>query len=288
MRVLITGADGQLGRALRDTAPEGELLFPLARGDCDITDENAVSRALDDVRPDLVINVAAYTAVDRAEQDEAGARAVNTAAVGILASHAARHGARLVQVSTDYVFDGESGRAYAPRDATSPLSAYGRSKRDGEVAALAGDPRNLVVRTAWLYGRTGGNFVRTMLRAMAERGTVRVVADQIGTPTFAPSLANGLWGLVAAEAGGIHHYTDSGVASWYDFAVAIAEEAGAVGMLSADVDVIPITTAEYPTAARRPACAVLDKSACWRMLGRAAPHWRANLCVMLREVADHG
>lgn len=288
MRVLVTGGEGQLGRALQASAPQEAVLTALSRSDCDIRDEISIHRVFDDLKPDLVFNAAAYSAVNHAEIDEDNARAINATAVDHLARAAAARGARLVHVSTDYVFDGESGHPYGTADETNPLSAYGRTKREGEVLALAGDPRCLLVRTAWLYAATGSNFVLTILGHMQARGTVSVVADQIGTPTHAPSLARALWDLALAGGSGIHHFTDSGIASWYDFAVAIAEEAKAVGLLQSDAEVIPIATADYPSPAQRPAMAVLDKFECWQALGWVPAHWRVNLRTMLREVADHG
>lgn len=274
MKALVVGADGQLGRALRAAAPVGTTVVAHGSATLDITDERAVHAAVARERPDAILNAAAYTAVDRAEGDEARAQAVNATAVGHLAAAAAESGARLVHVSTDFVFDGAGGAPYAPDAATAPLSAYGRTKLAGE--RLAGEGA-LIVRTAWVHAPGGANFVATMLRLMRERPEVRVVADQIGTPTYAPALAEALWALLARGATGIHHYTDAGVASWYDFATAIQEEAVAAGLLPAAVPVVPIATADFPTPARRPAYSVLDKTATWAALGAPAPHWRANL-----------
>jgi len=249
----------------------------------DITDAAAVQAAVAAERPDLIFNAAAYTAVDKAESDEDRAFAVNATAVGHLAEAASACDARLVHISTDFVFDGTSGVPYAPDAPTNPVCAYGSSKLAGEK--LAGEGA-LIVRTAWVYAPTGGNFVRTMLRLMAERPEVRVVADQIGTPTYAPALAKALWTLAEARFTGMHHYTDAGAASWYDFAVAIQEEALASGLLDRAVPVIPIATADYPTPARRPHYSVLDKTSTYAALGGPAPHWRANLRTMIAAIAD--
>jgi dTDP-4-dehydrorhamnose reductase len=186
------------------------------------------------------------------------------------------------------VFDGNSSRPYRPNDQVGPISVYGRSKLQGEDAVAAADPDALIVRTAWVYAAQGTNFVNTMLRLMRERDRLGIVADQIGTPTYAASLARALWTLAQAGATGIHHYTDAGVASWYDFAVAIEEEARDLGLLAQAVQVEPIATADYPTPARRPAYSVLDKSATWAALGGPAPHWRNNLRFMLRELKELG
>jgi dTDP-4-dehydrorhamnose reductase len=285
MKVLITGANGQLGRALQATAPLGVSIIAAGSAELDIGDAAAVDALLLAERPDAIFNAAAYTAVDKAESEEALATRTNAEGVANLARGAAAIGARLVHVSTDFVFNGLSGVPYLPDAPTAPLGVYGRTKRQGELAA---GPDALIVRTAWVYGSRGGNFVRTMLRLMAERDEVRVVADQIGTPTFAASLADALWRLHAAGAKGLFHYTDSGAASWYDFAVAIQEEALAIGLLQHAVPVIPIATSDYPTPAARPHYSVLDKSATFALLGGAAPHWRVNLRKMLKDILEHG
>ncbi|PXA83358.1 dTDP-4-dehydrorhamnose reductase [Nostoc sp. 3335mG] len=284
-KALIVGAYGQLGRSLQACAPAGAEIAAFDADTLDITDAAAVEACVAAVRPDIVLNAAAYTAVDKAESEEAAARAVNATAVGFLADAARRAGARFAHVSTDFVFDGLSGIPYAPDAIPSPLGAYGRTKLEGE--RLAG-PDALIVRTAWVYAPTGGNFVRTMLRLMAERPELRVVADQIGTPTYAPGLAVALWALAGKGVSGIHHYTDSGAASWYDFAVAIQEEALAIGLLDRAVPVIPIATADFPTPACRPHFSVLDKSSTIAALGGPPPHWRTNLRLMLSDIKTHG
>ena len=285
MKALIVGSQGQVGRALLASAPEGVTPIGLDLPELDVSDREAVRSALADVRPQILLNMAAYTAVDRAESEEADAHRVNAAAVGILAEEARRAGAQLVHVSTDFVFDGSSGRPYSPEDTPRPLSAYGRTKLEGE--RLAGEDA-LIVRTAWVYGPVGNNFVRTMLRLFSTQEEVRIVADQVGTPTYAPSLARALWALALRGERGIHHFTDSGVASWYDFAVAIQEEALLLGLFERRVPVVPISTADFPTPATRPAYSVLDKRATYAALGKPAPHWRVNLREMLKEIQSHG
>ena len=284
-KALIVGANGQLGRALRVSAPAGIELVTHDVDTLDITDAGAIEACLAETQPDVLLNAAAYTAVDKAESDEAAAHAVNATAVGLLADGARRIGARFVHVSTDFVFDGRSGIPYAPDAVPNPLGAYGRTKLAGESAAGA---EALIVRTAWVYAPTGANFVRTMLRLMAERPEVRVVADQIGTPTYAPGLAATLWTLAGKGVTAIHHHTDSGAASWYDFAVAIQEEALAIGLLDTAVPVIPIATADFPTPARRPHYSVLEKSSTIAAMGAPAPHWRVNLRTVLSEIKTHG
>ena len=282
MKILLTGAYGQLGRALVATAPAGASIIAHDVDTLDITDAAAVSAAVATAKPDFIFNAAAYTAVDKAESDVAAATAVNETAVGLLAGAARDCGAKLVHVSTDFVFDGQGSSPYRPDAPTAPLGVYGETKRAGERAA--GEDA-LIVRTAWVYAPTGANFVFTMLRLMAAHPQIRVVADQIGTPTYAPALAQALWTMAAAGTTGIHHYTDSGVASWYDFAVAIGEEAFARGLIDRITPVQPIATADYPTPARRPSYSVLDTATTRAVLGAAPPHWRAQLRVMLDTVA---
>lgn len=288
MRIMIAGAGGQLGRALQAHAPMGADVIALGRAALDIGDAAAVSARVRAAAPELVVNAAAYTAVDKAEGDAAAAARINADGPGHLAEAAAAAGARFIHVSTDFVFDGASGIPYAPDHPTAPLGVYGATKRDGEVAALAAHPDALIVRTAWVYGDTGHNFVRTMLRLMAERTEVRVVADQIGTPTYATGLARALWALDAAGARGIHHWTDSGAASWYDFAVAIQEEAVAIGLLNRAVPVVPIATSDYPTPARRPSYSILDTRVAAALIGAPAPHWRVHLREMLGVIKGNG
>jgi len=288
MKVLITGAGGQLGRALQASAPAHVDVVALDRQALDIADEAAVVALFDETEPDLIINAAAYTAVDRAESDSAEAYRINAQGPGALAAAAAVQRTRFIHVSTDFVFDGSSGAPYAPDHPTAPLGVYGASKLAGEQAVLAAHPQALIVRTAWVYGITGNNFVRTMLRLMAERDEVRVVADQIGTPTYAAGLAQALWTLDAASATGVHHWTDSGAASWYDFAVAIQEEALAIGLLVRKVPVLPIATSDYPTPAARPSYSVLDKRSAIALAGGSAPHWRVHLRDMLGVIKANG
>ena len=282
MRVLVAGSGGQLGRALAATAPEGVTLIAPAEADFDIGNAAQVREVVAAARPDLLVNAAAWTAVDKAEADEAAALLVNATAVGHLAAAAAATGARFVQISTDYVFDGQACQPYRPDTPPAPASAYGRTKLAGEQAAAAHHPAPLIIRTAWVYAAAGNNFVKTMLRLMAEREEVRVVADQLGTPTHAASLARAIWALHGHS--GIFHWTDAGVASWYDFAIAIHDEALALGLLSRPTRVLPIRTEDYPTPARRPAYGVLDKSSSWAITGPAR-HWRHELIDCLKDMS---
>lgn len=287
VKVLITGAAGQVGRAVSKSAPSGVEAVAVAHGELDIADKEAVADCLERLAPDVIINAAAYTAVDRAESEPEVAEQVNARGPEHLAASAARRGARLVHLSTDFVFDGQSSTPYRPGSPAHPLSVYGRTKRDGELAVLQRLPeRAVVLRTAWVYAAEGRNFLRTMLRLMGAGGAVRVVCDQVGTPTAADSVARAIWGIVA-DGGirGIHHWTDCGVASWYDFAVAIAEEGAILGMVPQNVSVTPIATSEYPTAARRPPFSVLDRSSLVA-LGLAPIHWRSALREVLKELRE--
>jgi dTDP-4-dehydrorhamnose reductase len=289
IRALITGARGQLGRALVASAPGGVAVAALGHAELDIGSRDAVSEAIASVRPQVVINAAAYTAVDRAESDAEEAKRVNTDGVRNLAA-AVRGiaGARLVHVSTNFVFDGRASTPYLPEAPPAPLSVYGDSKRGGELAALAElAERAVVVRTAWLYSGSGRNFVRKMLDAMAERAEVSVVADQVGTPTATRSFAAALWRCATSpKIQGLKHWTDAGVASWYDFACAIAEEAAALGLLRRAATVRPVATADWPTAAKRPAYGVLDTRSTIAALTLTPRHWRVELREVLQEAAD--
>ena len=284
-RALVLGAGGQLGTELRRTAPPEWDVVYCTRAEADLAAPESVARAIDTARPTVVINAAAYTAVDQAEREPAAARAVNATGVAALATHVRDAGARLVHVSTDFVFDGAGSRPYTPHDPAEPAGVYGATKREGEEAVLATlEESATVLRTAWLYASHGRNFALTMLRLMRERDEVRVVADQVGTPTWARPLADACWRAASSHVvHGVHHWTDAGVASWYDFAVAIQEEALALGLLDRVAAVRPIRTSDFPTPARRPSYSVLDKTATWAVLGPAA-HWRVALRSMLGEM----
>jgi dTDP-4-dehydrorhamnose reductase len=223
--------------------------------------------------------------VDLAEDHRSQAIAANDTAVGVLAAAASTAGCRLLHLSTDFVFDGKSNRAYLPADQANPLSAYGVSKLGGERQVLNRAGTGIVLRTAWVYAATGRNFVLTMLRLMREKEQVSVVCDQIGSPTWAAGIAAAIWGLIEVGApGGVYHWTDLGVASWYDFAVAIQEEALARGLLRREVPITPIPTAAYPTRAQRPAFSVLDSGSTRALIKTPARHWRHNLRTMLDEL----
>ena len=285
MKAMVTGANGQLGAALVAAAPAGVDVVAVTRSECDLADPASVAGAVARQRPDVLINAAAYTAVDRAESEVDLAMRVNGEAVMVMRAALGEVGGRLVQVSTDFVFDGSSSRAYRPEDKRNPLSTYGLSKAAGEDAAGADA---LIVRTSWVYAPGGSNFVRTMLRLMRERDELSVVCDQLGAPTLARGLAATIWTLVDKRATGMFHHRDAGVASWYDFAVAIQEEALSLGLLTRAIPIRPIPSRAYPTPARRPAFSLLDDSATRALLGDLPPHWRANLREMLKEEQEFG
>jgi dTDP-4-dehydrorhamnose reductase len=290
-KVVITGAGGQLGRELLRTAGSQVVCMALTRAQLDIGDPEAVQRTLAELAPDLLINAAAYTAVDRAESEAAQAHRINADGAAHLATSCRDLGVRLIHVSTDFVFDGGASSPYLPEAPTAPLGEYGRSKLLGEQAVQQLLPTALIVRTAWVYSAFGANFVKTMLRLMAERDQLSVVADQVGTPTWANGLARMLWcAAQRPELAGTYHWTDAGVCSWYDFAVAIEEEALALGLLQRPVAVVPIPARDYPTPAARPAYSVLDKSSSWRDLGVQGRHWRSQLRDMLVDLKEleHG
>lgn len=292
-RVLITGANGQVGWELQKTAPISVdiEIIALDSSTLDIRNQAQVNKVINEIRPDVVINAAAYTAVDKAELDFEVAYAVNAAGAGYLASASYDQGARFIHISTDFVFDGAQSKPYSLDDLPNPLSVYGSSKLEGErrVSKFT-HGQAVILRTAWVYSTHGHNFVKTMLRLFKERTVLNVVVDQIGTPTWANGLASVIWKIVEKpNVQGIFHWTDAGVASWYDFAVAIQEEALMIGLLDKPVEIVPISASSYPLPAPRPSSSVLDKSSILEILGREENcfdnhHWRVALREMLKEL----
>lgn len=290
MIVLITGSpSGQLFHELLRTTPAGVNVLDTSSADSarlDITNTKAVMAFVEENKPDVIFNAAAYTAVDKAETDADAAAAVNTEAVLTLANAANNVGAKLIQVSTDFVFGSSDGHPFRVDAPTAPISVYGKTKRDAEQIVLNTCPHTgSVIRTAWVYSSNGNNFVKTMLRLMEERGEVGVIADQIGAPTWARRLAEAMWQTVDRKVPGIWHWTGAGVCSWYDFAVAIAEEGKACGLLSKDAVVNPLRTDQYPTPATRPGYSVLELTKTWDAFELQAPHWREDLRLMLQELS---
>ena len=284
-KVLITGANGQLGKALVKTAPDGYEILALARQDLDICQNERVEEALSAISPQVVINAAAYTAVDKAEDEPDKAFAVNAEGARILARAATENNARFIHISTDFVFDGCQSHPYRPDDIPNPLGAYGKSKFEGEqLIKEVTDGQSLIIRTSWVYSTYGDNFVKTVLRLMKEKDRLEVVSDQIGSPTWARGLAETLWRFADnPELYGIYHWSDAGVASWYDFAVAIQEEANNLGLLSHAISVYPICSEQYPLKAARPCYSVLDCSKTWFALHTFPRHWRVTLRNFLKE-----
>ena len=286
MKVLVTGAGGQLGRALVARAPEGVELVAASSSSLCIDDAMMVHARIRAEMPQIIVNAAAYTAVDLAESEPKRARAVNDRGVANLVAAAEAVTARVVHVSTDFVFDGSASRAYPVDALPGPLGVYGETKLAGERHLR---PVDLCVRTAWIYAAEGNNFVRTMLRLMGERSEIAVVSDQIGSPTSADDLADALWRLALGGHAGLFHFTASGVASWYDFAIAIRDEGLALGLLAESAArVKPIATADYPTPAKRPAFSVLDTSKTSDALDGSAPHWRHSLIKVLEQIKTNG
>jgi dTDP-4-dehydrorhamnose reductase len=286
VKTLIFGRTGQLGRALVAAAPSGATVVALDRNGCDLTSPEQIRNCIREHAPQVVINAAAYTAVDRAESERELAFAINDVAVAVMAGSCAAAHARLVHVSTDFVFNGEAGRPYRSQDTASPLNVYGMSKLSGErrISETPGlDWR--IVRTAWVYSASGSNFMLTMLRHFRESDEVAVVVDQVGTPTSARSLAECLW-RAALDNGEstIFHFTDAGVASWYDFAAAIYDEARSMRLIEKDVRIVPISAEDFPSLARRPTYSVLDKFETMKRLSLSPVHWRVRLREVLREV----
>ena len=299
MKILLFGANGQVGHELRRSlAPLGELVVTTRSGTleggvaslrCETADfdaPDALPALIARIAPDIVVNAAAYTAVDRAESDREAAFRANAAAPKRIAEACAARDALLVHYSTDYVFDGSGTRPYREDDATSPLGVYGESKLAGEDAIRASGARHLIFRTAWVYASHGKNFMRTMLRLAAERDELRVVADQVGTPTPAALIADVTATVLARPFanGGVRHLTASGETTWHGFAEAIVADAHARGLLTRMPRVVPIATSEYPTPAKRPAYSVLDTAPLASDFAVDLPDWREGLVRTLDEL----
>lgn len=282
--ILITGADGQLGNCLRRTLGDdaGLNVVYTDAAELDVTNREAVDRYFGDHDFDIVVNCAAYTAVDRAETDDLRAASINTGAVGNIGEAAARNGIKVIHISTDYVFSGENFRPYEAHDEPYPRSIYGRTKLEGEGLLTSFCQDAMIIRTAWLYSEFGNNFVKTMLRLAAENDAINVVSDQVGTPTYAGDLAQAIHEIINHEQWkpGIYHFTDEGVASWYDFAKAIFE------MAHCDITVNPISTAQYPTPAKRPLYSVLSKTKIKKAFGLNIPYWRDSLAKCMQRLEN--
>ena len=286
MRILVTGAAGQLGNVLNNVLEQNKPGITLYTDihDLDLTDAAAVRKYIVDNEISHIVNCAAFTAVDKAEQEPAICAKVNTDAVKNIAEVAADYGVKVIQISTDYVFDGTAHLPYRESDKVNPISTYGTTKRKGEMVLLSMSPDAVIIRTAWLYSPYGNNFVKTMLRLGAERSELGVVCDQIGTPTYARDLAEAIYAILTARqwVPGIYHFSDEGACSWYDFTKAIHRIAGITGC-----NVKPIMTDDYPTAAARPPYSVLDKTRIKKTYGITIPHWEESLQNCIKQIQNN-
>ena len=287
MKILVTGANGQLGWELQRAKPNDCELTALSRDQLDITDLEQVTRSINSIKPDWVINAAAYTAVDKAESDSAGAYAINAEGAANLATAAQAINSCLLHISTDFIFDGKNNRPYLPEDVPNPLGIYGASKLAGEqkVREILGG-ETLIIRTAWVYSAHGNNFVKTMLRLMAERDTLGVIEDQVGTPSWAAEIARAVYLSIENNLRGVYHWTDTGAASWYDFSVAIYELGKEAGLINNSVTINPIPTEAYPTPAERPPYSILNKDSLRKAINYTGKHRRDSLSQMIMEIKN--
>jgi dTDP-4-dehydrorhamnose reductase len=287
-KIVVTGSNGQLGSELkkRENDFNYEMTFTDLPG-IDLTDKKSVTDFVQDHRPEILINCAAYTAVDKAETERDAARKINVTAVEYLAQVCNSCRTTLIQLSTDFVFSGKSGTPLKEDDPTNPVNYYGLTKLEGEVAAIKNCDKTIIIRTAWLYSTYGQNFVKTMLRLAREKDSLNIIYDQVGCPTYAGDLADGILKIIAGlENGlydinrvrGIYHFSNEGVASWYDFACAIFE------LHKIPVKVNPILTSDYPTPAQRPSFSVMDKSKIKKVFGIEIPYWKASLAKCLQSM----
>jgi dTDP-4-dehydrorhamnose reductase len=290
MKILITGAYGQLGSELKEI----EMEYPNYHFDftdvdsLDITNESDVESYFARNTPNFVVNCAAYTAVDKAEKEAVIAEKVNSLAPKLLAKNAKKVGAKVIHVSTDYVFSGDANQPYTENDEINPQGIYGKTKLQGEIDCLKENPDSVIIRTSWLYSEFGNNFVKTMLRLGKERDSLNVVVDQIGTPTYAGDLAKAIVAIIKGTelnketfVPGIYHFSNEGVASWYDFALAVFE------MEKIQVEVAPVSSDKFPTPAKRPHFSVLNKSKIKDIFGIDIPYWRDSLRICLEKINNN-
>ncbi|MDY6898147.1 MAG: dTDP-4-dehydrorhamnose reductase [Cyanobacteriota bacterium] len=285
--ILLIGCNGQVGTQLQKALQPCTNLIAVARSEVELTQPETIKDLIERWEPQIIINAAAYTAVDKAESEPELANKINALAARVLSEEANKSQALLIHISTDYVFDGKSNRPYKENDLTNPLSVYGETKLAAEQAITSICSKYLILRTAWVYGSGGkSNFVKTMLRLGAQKSELKVVSDQIGSPTWSTDIAQTIATIITKEhptKNGIYHYTNSGVASWYDFAVAIFEEAKLLDFPLKIERVIPIPTSEYPTPANRPSYSVLNCAKISSLMESYPPHWRESLRKMLKE-----
>ena len=286
-KVLLIGAKGQVGQELQVTLPFLGEVISIGREELDLTNSEKIGQLIREIHPDYLVNAAAYTAVDKAETEPELAYSINATAPKIMAEAAEKIKAKFLHISTDYVFDGRKNTPYLETDLTNPLGVYGQSKLRGEEEIKTVNSQAIILRTAWVYGSYGkSNFVKTMLRLGKEREELKVVVDQVGSPTWAKDIATAITQLLinADNPPGIYNFTNSGVASWFDLTKAIFEEAKISGIPLKIQRVIPITTAEYPTPAVRPAYSVLSSQKISQQLGYIPPYWRDSLKAMLNQL----
>ena len=293
MKILLLGSNGQLGWELQRTCPSNITLAPFDYPKIDFLSQTSIRRCIEKSQADCIINAAAYTAVDKAEQEKDTADRINNTAVREIAEICCYRKIRLIHISTDFVFNGQNYRPYLPQDRPDPISIYGETKLKGERAVQEIlEEKATIIRTAWLYSSHGSNFVKSMLNFFGTKSELNIpelniIDEQISTPTWANSLAHAVWKAVEQKLSGIHHFTDAGVASWYDFAIAIQEEALTLGLIQKDIPINPISASQYPTPARRPFYSVLDKRSLWQalnILDIKPVHWRVQLRAMLKEL----
>lgn len=281
-KILVTGKNGQLGQELQDESMKCNSYdwFFVGRDEMDLTQPQSITATLNRIQPDVIVNAAAYTAVDKAESDPETAEAVNTKAVEILAQWAAQYKAKMIHISTDYVFDGNSSGPLTEDATTHPINVYGTTKRKGELALQNSTVDYVIIRTAWVYSTYGANFVKTMIRLMAERTEIGVVADQIGVPTYAKDLAGVITNIIESDVWkkGLYHYSNEGTISWYDFAKAIQEEIGS------QCKVNPISSSDFPTPALRPKYSLLNTNKIQQTYNISIPYWRDSLKNMLHKL----
>ena len=285
MKIIVIGKSGQLAWELSQFSTLEQEVVCFGRDDVNLQDTAAITNTLNQHNATGVINASAYTAVDKAESDQENVYLVNETGAVNIANACKDIGARLLHVSTDFVFDGTKHCPYTITDTPNPLGVYGASKLAGELGIQNVLPEAVIVRTAWVYSTHGNNFVKTMLRLMQEKPQLGIVSDQIGTPTYAAGLAQWLWAVVGqGDIKGMYHWTDAGVASWYDFAVAIQELALEKGLLKQAIPILPIYAQQYPTPAKRPAFSVIDKTSAENDTGLHTVHWRKQLASMLEQL----
>tara|TARA_A100001388_G_C28774134_1_gene506003 strand:- start:3169 stop:4065 length:897 start_codon:yes stop_codon:yes gene_type:complete len=296
-KILITGSNGQLGKALRKSAPKNIDLILASRNELDLKDNKSVRSFINSLKPDWIINCAAYTAVDLAEKNFELANQVNGFALGVMSDAIKKYGGKLIHISTDFVFDGDQNFPYKPYQIGNPINAYGLSKLNGEKEIeklLSGTGQAVILRTSWLMGHEGKNFISTIIRLNKEKEMISVVSDQLGSPTSTFTLANVCWRLVDLdnlEALENHnllklHWSDSGVASWYDVAVAIGEISYEFGLINKKAFVKPINSLSYKTLAKRPKFSVLDSNLTINLLDLKPIHWRKCLAEVLKEMKN--